>query len=372
MKPILLFLSLSLSALAQPTAALLPWQPTQFFTNTGAVAAGYKVCTYIAGTSTGLATYTDATATVANNVPPNAIVLDSTGRANIWLLDRAYKINLYTAGSDSTCNTGTLVLSVDNINPLPRYSATAIPSSGTWQTGDFVFNSAPNTTPGSSSAVIGWICTSGGTPGTWVALMPALGGHIPSALTVDQTLTVTGTSTFNGSATFNAAAAFNGVSTFTAQLSDQANVFNVASDFTTAANTSLQTITGLSWTLAANTAQNVPFHCELAYSQATGVVAVAFGIQSATIAPTNIFATGLESTNTTAATEGTLPTLTTTTATNIVSATPSAVTTVWRVSLAGFIENPSNASTNQINIMVSTATAADAVTVKRGSWCRIF
>lgn len=371
MKFIFSLLIFGAGALAQPTAALLPWQPTQFFTQSGAIAAGYKVCTYIAGTSTGLATYTDATATVANNAPPNAIVLDGNGRANIWLLNRSYKIEVRTAGTDNSCSTGSVIRSVDNINPFPRYSATSVPSSGTWQTGDFVFNSAPNTTPGSASAVIGWICTAGGTPGTWVAITAGLGDHIPRAVTVDQTLTVTGATSLSSTLTVTGAATFNGIATFNGQIADDANVFNVASDFTTANNTSLQVITGLSWVLQANLAQNVPFHCSIAYSQATANAAVAFGIQSATISPTNIFASGREFTSATAATQGVLATLSSTTATNIVSATPSATATNFSVELDGYIENPSG-SANTINILVSTATGADAVTIKRGSWCRIW
>lgn len=42
------------------------------------------------------------------------------------------------------------------------YVGSVVPASGTWSTGDFVFNSAPST-----DEVIGWRCTAGGTPGTW-------------------------------------------------------------------------------------------------------------------------------------------------------------------------------------------------------------
>lgn len=144
----------------------------------------------------------------------------------------------------------------------------------------------------------------------------------------------------------------------------------VASDFTTAANTNLQNITGLAWTMPPSAATNVSFRCELLYSQATGNAAVAFGIQDVTVAPTNIAVAGRIQTNTTAFTAGTLPTLTTTTATSIVSATPAATGTVFRAELAGYIQQPSNASSSAINIMVSTATSGDAVTVKQGSYCR--
>jgi hypothetical protein len=150
------------------------------------------------------------------------------------------------------------------------------------------------------------------------------------------------------------------------------NVARVASDFTTAANTNLQTITGLTWSLPA-IAASYSFHCTLSYSQGTATASVGFGIQAATNAPTNIFANGAQQmTVGPPATEnnGTLPTLTTTTATAIVSGTPGATGTNYVVMLDGTIENPALANT--INIMVSTATAADAVTVKRGSYCTLY
>jgi hypothetical protein len=145
----------------------------------------------------------------------------------------------------------------------------------------------------------------------------------------------------------------------------------VASDFTTAANTSLQTITGLTFTLPANTAAQYPVRCELLYSQATAAVADQFGIQAATFAPTNIMGKANVMTSTTAQTAGNLPTLAATTATAIVTFTPSATATVFNATLFALIENPSNASTQTINVMVQTSNSADLVTVKRGSTCSI-
>lgn len=155
------------------------------------------------------------------------------------------------------------------------------------------------------------------------------------------------------------------------------NTVRVASDFTTAANTSLQTITGLTFTLPA-VAKNYSFSCYGAYFQSTGNAVVAFGIQAASANPTNIFATGtmeIAAGPPRQSESAVLPTLATTTATAIVSGTPSAFAAsctaaacnVWE--LDGTIENP--ASAQVINIMVSTATAADAVTVMRGSYCSI-
>lgn len=149
----------------------------------------------------------------------------------------------------------------------------------------------------------------------------------------------------------------------------------VASNFTTAANTSLQTITGLSWTVPSTVnAIGFSFTCHLVYSQATATAAVAFGIQAATTAPSNIFARGLQQNSTTTpffAAPGILATLTTTTATNIVSATPGVIGTNYTVDLSGTIENPAT-TPNVFNIMTSTATSGDAVTVLRGSYCQLF
>lgn len=67
--------------------------------------AGGKVYVYVAGTTTPVTTYTDSTGSVAN---PHPVVLDSSGRADIWLLDGSYKVVLYDADD-------ALVYSVDNI-----------------------------------------------------------------------------------------------------------------------------------------------------------------------------------------------------------------------------------------------------------------
>lgn len=148
----------------------------------------------------------------------------------------------------------------------------------------------------------------------------------------------------------------------------------VTADFVTAANTNLQTITGLSWVMPANTARNQAFDCYLMYSQQTAAVANdAFGIQAASLAPTQINAQGkvqLTAGPPSTYQDGTLTGLTTTTATAIITFTDSAITTIFNAELHGMIENPSGVA-NTINIMVKTGTAADTMTVKRGSYCLI-
>lgn len=48
-------------------------------------------------------------------------------------------------------------------------ATTAAPTSGTWAAGDYVRNTAPAElgTAGSKYVIMGWVCVSGGTPGTW-------------------------------------------------------------------------------------------------------------------------------------------------------------------------------------------------------------
>jgi len=49
-------------------------------------------------------------------------------------------------------------------NGLPLFYSTAAPTTGTWQTNTIVLDNTP-----SAGGTIGWVCTSGGTPGTWKA-----------------------------------------------------------------------------------------------------------------------------------------------------------------------------------------------------------
>lgn len=86
--------------------------PKATFFNNGVPASGYKVCTYAAGTTTPLATYVAFSSGTTNT---NPVILDSQGRANIWLGSSGYKIVLMTPGTDNTCSTGTVVTSTDNV-----------------------------------------------------------------------------------------------------------------------------------------------------------------------------------------------------------------------------------------------------------------
>jgi hypothetical protein len=54
---------------------------------------------------------------------------------------------------------------------VATYNAyTAAPTTGTWAKGDFIKNSEPSELGSASSkyVIIGWVCTDGGSPGTWL------------------------------------------------------------------------------------------------------------------------------------------------------------------------------------------------------------
>lgn len=92
----------------------------QLFNNQGVVLSGGKINTYLAGSTTPQATWTDATQAVQN---PNPIILDSTGRipgsGEMWLQSGlAYKLVV----TDSVNNT---IGTWDNISGVNDIGATA-------------------------------------------------------------------------------------------------------------------------------------------------------------------------------------------------------------------------------------------------------
>jgi hypothetical protein len=81
-----------------------------------------KLYTYLGGTSTPYATYTDSTGSISN---ANPVILDARGEANVWLEQGvAYKYEL----RDSLDN---LIWTVDNINAAPGGGATGLFGNGT-------------------------------------------------------------------------------------------------------------------------------------------------------------------------------------------------------------------------------------------------
>ncbi len=87
-------------------AALSPYPKFQAFDANGDPLSGGKLYTYAAGTSTPLATYTDAGGGTPN---ANPVILNSRGEANVWTGASAYKFTLL----DST---DALIWTVDNVS----------------------------------------------------------------------------------------------------------------------------------------------------------------------------------------------------------------------------------------------------------------
>ncbi len=105
MKPLLLFFA-AITAFGQTAGSAIPFVKSQWFTAGGLPAATQKVCFYLAGTSTPSAPYTTSAINVHTT---NPVVLDSAGRADIFLGTISYKIVMLSAASTTTdCITGTL------------------------------------------------------------------------------------------------------------------------------------------------------------------------------------------------------------------------------------------------------------------------
>ncbi len=116
---ILIMLILAAAAHAQtlPNAVPMPTPEIQYLDSTGQPLSGAKLCTYAANSSTPLATYTDSTAGTSNT---NPIILDTYGRASVWIGPRIYKFVL-RVGGDATCNTGAVQWTQDNVADTTLY-----------------------------------------------------------------------------------------------------------------------------------------------------------------------------------------------------------------------------------------------------------
>jgi hypothetical protein len=98
-----------------PTKNLSPWPKFTLLNNAGAIAAGGKIFTYAAGTTTKLATFTDSTGATQN---ANPIVADANGRFDMWLTPgSSYKITAApSTDSDPPVNA---FWTVDVVNASP-------------------------------------------------------------------------------------------------------------------------------------------------------------------------------------------------------------------------------------------------------------
>lgn len=87
---------------------LTPVLKQRFFDANGLPLAGGQLFTYLAGTTTPLATYTDSTGVTPN---ANPVILDSSGYANIWMGPTSYKFVL----EDSLSN---IIFTIDNVQSI--------------------------------------------------------------------------------------------------------------------------------------------------------------------------------------------------------------------------------------------------------------
>jgi len=123
MKTFILFLFALAAAFGQtlPNAVPLPNPEVQFLNQNGQPLAGGLVYTYAAGTTTPIATYTDSSAATPN---ANPIVLDSAGRASIWIGAAAIKLGVYDVNS-------VLQWTQDNISDTTLYFVNYVKAAGT-------------------------------------------------------------------------------------------------------------------------------------------------------------------------------------------------------------------------------------------------
>lgn len=159
----------------------------------------------------------------------------------------------------------------------------------------------------------------------------------------------------------------------TSGLVNGTNTSRVASNFTTT-NAALTLITGLITPHLYNSAaQSYTLLCWVQYSVSANS-AVAFGVQATLNNPTNIAASGdmqITSGSPSAYVSGPgIQTLATTTATSIVSGTPtSAANQIYRALFQITLENPANTD-NQLQLMADIA-AGNTLTVYRGGSCSV-
>lgn len=173
-------------------AVLAPEPKAQFLDANGAPLAGGKVYTYAAGTTTPLATYTNAGGLVPNT---NPVILDARGEADLWYASgTSYKVILKDA-NDAT------IWTVDNIattGTMALQNANAVNITGGTIGSGVTFNG--NTT-GTASNVTGIVAVAnGGTNATTAAdartnLGAAASGANTDITALDQDVTITATGT---------------------------------------------------------------------------------------------------------------------------------------------------------------------------------
>lgn len=188
---------------AQVPVVLSPTARQQFFAANGTPLANGCLYTYLGGTSTPAATYTDSTGLF---VAPNPIILDGGGFASIWIASQSYRFVLFSAGG-TNCSTGSSQWTVDFINPGIFASGNNIFTGNNVFSGTSTFNgTVAMNAGGSMTGTFSGSPTFSGTPTftgnvifntvTTNGVLTAAAGIITDAIT--GTLTAGGTMTVTG------------------------------------------------------------------------------------------------------------------------------------------------------------------------------
>lgn len=110
--------------MATPLGAVLPWYGGQFSDNSGNPLASGKVFFYEAGSSTKQDTYSDSDLATPNT---NPVVLDSAGRATIFLGPNTYKVIVATSTADDPPVGAQIIRTIDGVAASTSLTNTNIP-----------------------------------------------------------------------------------------------------------------------------------------------------------------------------------------------------------------------------------------------------
>jgi hypothetical protein len=188
---LIIFGLLAVPCLGQTTVSPSPFVVPQYFTSSGQPCSGCKLASFAAGSSTPLVTYSEPSGTFPNS---NPVVLDSAGRARIYLTGAAYKLVLSTA-------TGSQIWSVDNVAGSTN---SLLAQNNVW-TGTQTFqatsnfNAPVNLNVGFTSLGPNTLNGGGTIAGSWGG-SPVFTGtpHFSGMPIFDDGFSVNGTATFNG------------------------------------------------------------------------------------------------------------------------------------------------------------------------------
>ena len=172
------------------SAALFP--VVQFADANGLPLAGGLIYTYAAGTSTPLAAYTDSTGSVAL---ANPVVLDSAGRAQIWLGQSNYKLIVKDSG-------GVTQWTLDGVSEVSLAQLTASSTFSSLSVTGNATISGNETVTGTLTAASLSVTGTENVAGALTAASLAVTGNE----SVGGNLSVTGTTTLTGALTAGAAA----------------------------------------------------------------------------------------------------------------------------------------------------------------------